>query len=118
MRILAMILGILGGVIALEGTSLTLKATGIGNVFGVTHSGHAFWLSTLALLCAVIGIIGAALTLSRPVWGGILMILAAIGGTLAITGGFLIGGIVLIIAGVLAFMSARQPALSPTPART
>ena len=113
MRVTAMIVGILGGLIALEGTALTLGASGVGSVFGVAHSGQAFVLSSAALVFAVLGIIGAVVTLARPVLGGILMILAVIGGTVAITGAFLLGAIVLLAAGILAFMSARRAPSTP-----
>ena len=113
-RYSALIIGILGGIAALVGTVFTLFSAGVGGTFGVANSNQALLLSIAAFAFAILGIAGAILALRRPFLAGILMIAAAIGGTLAVTGAFLIGGILLLIGGIFAFRA--QPATVATPA--
>ncbi len=108
MRIAALSLGILGGLFALVGTVLTLTSAGVGGVFGTTGSGQALVLGIIGLIFALLGLTGAVLSLARPTTAGFLMLVAAIGGTIAITGAFLFGGLLLLVGGVLALFAARR----------
>lgn len=106
MRMAALGIGMLGGLFALVGAIIALTSAGVGNLYNTAGSGQVLLLGLLGLLAALAGIIGAVMALKRPLPGGLLMLVAAVGGTLALTGAFIVGGVLLLIAGVLALTAA------------
>lgn len=66
MRIAALILGLIGGVIGLFAAGLALGIGAIGGATGAQGSGTVVGLGWAALALSVVGIVGGALALAKP----------------------------------------------------
>ncbi|MDP2932781.1 MAG: DUF4064 domain-containing protein [bacterium] len=116
-----MILGIVGGIFGLIGAFMALAAVsvvgGLSKAFqnstdaaatGTQMSGLSgqVWFAVLA---AVVGLAGAVIVKSNAKRGGWLMIISAVVGSLAAGFFYVLGGLCLLIAGILALARKEQP---------
>ena len=62
------------------------------------------------MVLSIISIVGSALALAKPKLAGILMIIAAAGGTIAVFAAYLVPGPLLLIGGILALLT-RGPTI-------
>lgn len=108
MKIAALILGIIGGIAGLVGAILALFIGGFGAAFGAKDGGEVMWLGFSSLLLSLIGIIGGALGIAKPKAAGYMMLLAGIGGFVAVSAAYIVGGPLLIMGGILALAAARK----------
>jgi hypothetical protein len=108
MKILATILGILGGI---GGGIVSVILIVIGNLgigLGAPRGPLLTGRGWAGLLLSLLGIAGGALAISRPKIAGILMLVSALGGFIALMVGYVFGGPLLIAGGVLALVAARE----------
>lgn len=96
------VLGILGGIFGLLGALAGLFIGSVGGALGAAGASTVTGLAAGAAILAIIGIVGAALVKSRTKLAGALMLISAIGGFIAIFLFYLIGAVLLFIAGVMA----------------
>lgn len=97
MRISAFVVGLIAGLIGVVTGLLTIGVGGIS--LGIRLVGSGFG----ALALSGLGIIGALTALPFRRLGGILMLIAGIGGFLVVSYGWIIAGPLFIIAAILAF---------------
>ena len=106
MKVAALLCGIIGGLIQLViagvGLGFGLVAASIGVDSGIAGN------SLVAMIMAIVGIVGGALALAKPLPAAILMAVAAVVGLILISVGFAIGGVLLLIGAVLAFIPWYQ----------
>jgi hypothetical protein len=108
MRIAALVLGIVGGILGIFG-GLAASAVGtLGIALEAEGSGMLMGLGAVALLVSIFAIVAGALALKYPKFSGWSMIASAVVGFIAVSGGYLIAGILLLIGGILALLSTRQ----------
>jgi len=110
MRFGAMVLGVIGGIFGLGGAAFALAVGGIGEALEVEKAGQTVWQGWAAVFLTLVGFLGAALAIVRPKLAAFLMFVAGVGGIIAVFVAYIFGGILLIIAALLAFF-ARRPAL-------
>jgi len=108
MRIASLVLGILGGLFGLGGSIFALFVGGIGNALKAQGAQTVTGLGLAAIPLAIIGIIGGALSLSKPKAASWLMLISAVGGTIAISGAYIIAGLMLLVGAIFAFIEARK----------
>lgn len=108
MRTGALLLGIIGGLGGFLGGVFVLLVGGIGEAFGAGETETLIGQGWAAILLAIIGIIGGSLARARPTAAGILMLISGIGGFIAISAGYILGGPLLIVGGIMALV-ARKP---------
>jgi hypothetical protein len=108
-RILALISGIVGGVIGFIINILNSSMRFVGQIAGFTDSGGHLLIGTLV---AIVACIGALLVMVMPEVGAIVLILCAIGFFFAIGWWALIPAVFLLIGAWLAMTTrtVRQPA--------
>ncbi|HDR4766492.1 TPA: DUF4064 domain-containing protein [Bacillus thuringiensis] len=99
--------GILFSVFALfiENMSTTLNSESINELFGFNWSWNAIFLS-------VIGIVGCLIVKFKAKTGGILMVIAAIGGFICISFFYLLPGTILLISGFMGIFRKEKPNLT------
>ena len=102
MKTAALVLGIIGGIGGFIGAIIALAIGGIGSAFGSSGANTVMGLAWIAIPFALVGIIGGAIAIAKPTAAGILMLIGGIGGIIAISVGFIFGGPLLIIGGILA----------------
>lgn len=103
-RTAELVLGIIGGIFGLFAAIIALVVGGIGSAVGAEGGSTVVGLGWLAILCAIVGIVGAALVNSKTQIAGILMLLSALGGFISISFFWLLPGVLLLIAGLLALI--------------
>jgi len=108
MRLASLILGILGAYLALVGAIFALFAGGVAGAFNAEGADTVMGLGLAAIPFAILGIVGGALGMSKPKVAGWLMLISAIGGTISISAGYILGGIMLLIGAIFAFIEGRK----------
>jgi len=96
--------------LALLGAFIALLVGLAGREFGAQDANTVTTGASVALGAAAVGIIGASLVWTRPKLGGVMMLASAVVGFVAVFLAYLLGGLLLLVAGVLAlFQRAPQP---------
>jgi hypothetical protein len=116
MKIASLILGIIGGIIGLFAAGFALGIGAIGTATGAQGSDTVTGLGWAALALSVVGIVGGALALAKPRLAAVLMLIAGIGGFIAISLAYVVSGPLLIIGALLAFLgrAKRHPEAAPS----
>ena len=96
------VLGLLGGIFGFIGAIIAMFIGGIGSVLGAEDASTVIGLGLLAILFAIIGIVGAALVRNKTKLGGWFMIVSAVGGVISVSFGYALAFVLLIIAGLMA----------------
>jgi hypothetical protein len=115
-KVAGLLLGIIGGIIGLVASGFALGVGAIGSATGAQGSETVIGLGWAALGLSVVGIVGGALSLAKPRVAALLMLIAGIGGSIAISIAYVVAGPLLIIGAVLAFLgrAKKAPAASLT----
>lgn len=112
MRVGALVLGIIGGIIGLFAAVFALGVGGIGSAFETEGASTVVGLGWSALLLSILGIIGGALALAKPRFAALLMLVAGIGGFISVSLFYIIAGPLLLVGSLLAFLG-RSPRGQP-----
>ena len=120
MRIAALIVGILGSLAGVIGAIVAMAIGGIGVGVGeivedstVTSEGREIvWLGVVALIASLVGLVGAALAIAKPRISATAMLLAAIVGFICVFVAYIIGGLLLLVAAILAFLGRKEASQS------
>lgn len=116
MRIVAIVLGILGSITLFVGTLVVFLGAGLAGMIGEVGSDTAAAEAgrRLALhgifgwIASVVALIGACLSIVKPRFASLTMIVALIVGAIS-TGGFAIPGVILLaIASLFAFLGRNE----------
>lgn len=108
MRIASLILGILGGLFGLGGAILVFFTGGVAGAFSAEGADTMVSLGLAAIPFAILGIIGGSLAMSKPKIAGWLMLISAVGGTISISAGYVLGGVMLFVGGIFALIDGRK----------
>jgi len=107
-RTAEMILGIIGGIFGLLGAVAALFIGGVGSAINMPNATTITGLGFLAIIASIMGLVGAALVNSRTKIAGALMVTSAVLGLIAISAFYLLGTILLGIAGFLALIRKEK----------
>ncbi len=116
MRIAALVIGIIGGVIGL------LAATTAGLIGGAAGALSTDTQTTaqateiagrggLGVLLSILAMVGAAFAMAKPRFAAVVLALTGFGGLLAVGGFYLLAGPLLLVAALLAFLG-RHPTVT------
>ncbi|GAA0317495.1 DUF4064 domain-containing protein [Bacillus carboniphilus] len=95
------VLGLLGGIFGFFGAFFALFVGGIDAAFNEAGTSELTGLGFGGIIFSILGIIGSVRVKSKPKQGGIIMLIAAIGGLISISLAFLLSFILLLIAGLM-----------------
>jgi hypothetical protein len=93
------VLGLLGGIFGVIGAILALVVGGVDAAFN--GKSDIIGLGWGAVFLSLLGIIGSVVVKFKPKLGGILMLVAAIGGIICISAFYILPGILLLIGGLM-----------------
>lgn len=116
MKTASLVIGILGGVFGIISAIMALAVGGLGQAFHTHNGTEVAQLGWLALVCALVGILGAGLVMAKPRLGAAILLIAAIGITISISFFAVVAAPLLFIAAVLGFFgrkSGREAAPMP-----
>ncbi len=108
MKVAALVLGIIAGVIGLIGGSCAFAVGGIGEAFEVEGSETVSNLGILAFVAGITGMVGAALSISKPRTASVIMAVSGIAGLIAVSFAFIFATILFGIAALLAFLGRNS----------
>lgn len=108
MKIASLILGILGGIAGIFGAILGVFIGGVGGAIGTEGSSVVVIGGFLAIFLSIIGIIGGAMAMAKPHMSGIMMSIAAVGGLIAISAGYIVAFPLLITGGIISFVVSKK----------
>ena len=108
MKIAGLILGILGGLGGLLGSLFAVSIGGLGAAFQAEGAQEVVGLGGAAFVFAIIGIVGGALAMAKPKIAGWLLIIAAIGGLIAVSMAWIMAFPLLLIGGIILIIYARN----------
>lgn len=108
-RTIEFILGLIGGILGFIGALAALALGGLAGAVGtaveseeaVASGSMVVGLGGLALVFAIIGIVGAVWVRSNPKRGGITMLISAFGGLISISWFYSLSFILLLIGGLM-----------------
>lgn len=109
MKIAALILGIIAGLAGLVGAGVALVVGGLGSALQTSGSSTVMGGAFAALAFSILGIVGAAIALKAPRTAGWLMIVAGVGGLIAVSLAYVVSAPLFVIGGILALVGARKP---------
>lgn len=95
------VLGLIGGIFGFFGAFMALLIGGVDAAFASTGTSEIIGLGWAAILFSTLAIIGSVLVKSKAKFGGILMLISAIGGLICIYMFYLLPCILLLIAGIM-----------------
>lgn len=107
MRLAALIIGLFGGVLGFLAAVFAAGVGGLGAVVGSGNAHEVLWLGVSAFLAAVVGVIGAALAMSKPTAAWLLLIIAAVWSVISTSAFGVPAGFLMFVAAVLAFVASR-----------
>jgi MFS family permease len=108
METASLVLGIIGGIAGIFGALFAIFVGGVGGAFGVKDASTILGLGLAAMFLSIIGIVAGALAKAKPKPAGIMMLIAGIGGIIAISVGYVVAGPLLILAGIFALVSVGK----------
>jgi len=107
-RVASLILGLIGGIAGFGGAVFALFVGGIDAAFSVSGTSSIVGLGIAAIFFSLLGLVGGALALNKPKIAGIMMLIAAIGGLISISWGYVVAFPVLLVGGILALVSQKK----------
>ncbi len=108
MRIAGLIIGIFGGLAGLMGGACALFIGGVGEALGAEGAEEVIGLGWLAFVASIVGLVGAALALSKPKFAALLMVIAGVVGLIAVFVAFILGTILFGLAALLTFLGRNE----------
>ena len=111
MRIAALTLGMIGGIIGLAASGTGLALGSVGVAVGIDVGATVLSGGWAALALSILGSVGAALAMERPRLAGSLMVVAGIAGFAANLVAYAVCGPLLLVAGLLALLAKKPPAV-------
>ena len=107
-RVTSLILGIIGGIAGFGGAVFALFVGGVDVAFSASGTSSIVGLGVAAILFSLLGLVGGALALNKPKIAGIIMLIAAIGGVISVSWGYVVAFPVLLVGGILALVSHKK----------
>lgn len=107
MRLASLILGIIGGIAGFGGAVFALFVGGVGAAFSASGSGTVVGLGLAAIFFSLLGLVGGTLALNKPKIAGIMMLIAAFGGLISVSWGYVVAFPVLLVGGILALVGQK-----------
>jgi hypothetical protein len=98
------VLGLIGGLCGFFGAVLALIIGGIMGLLEIAGASDISNLAYMAIFFAGLGILGSAFVKDKPILGGILMIISALGGVTFISFYYVLAFFLLMGAGLLGFI--------------
>lgn len=95
------VLGLIGGIFGLFGSTTALFIGGLDATFNSTGESDIIGLGWLAILFSIVAIVGSVLVKSKVKLGGWLMIASAVGGVISVSFAYMIPAILLLIGGIM-----------------
>lgn len=95
------VLGLIGGIFGILSAIVALFIGGVDAAFSSTGTSDIVGLGWSAVILSIVGIVGSVVVKSKAKFGGILMIISAIGGLISISMFYILPAVLLLIGGLM-----------------
>ncbi|PGZ97119.1 hypothetical protein COE51_15155 [Bacillus pseudomycoides] len=106
------VLGLIGGIFGILCAFMALMIGGIGAAFEADGANSIIGLGWAAIALSILGIVGSVMVKSKAKVGGIMMLVAAIGGIICISAFYILPGILLLIGGLMGVFRKEKASAS------
>lgn len=103
------VLGLIGGIFGFIGAIMALMVGGIDAAFSDNGTSEVTGLGWGAFLFSILAIVGSVVVKSKARLGGILLIVAAIGGVISISMFYLVPAVLIFIGGLMGVIRKDKP---------
>ena len=109
MRVAALIIGIIGSAAGFVAAVIALFIGGVGVALEAEGASKITSLAFGAIGASIVGLVGGALSIAKPRFAAVLMVLSAVVGAISISAFYALGAALLVIGALLAFLGRSQP---------
>ncbi|HEY8804956.1 MAG TPA: DUF4064 domain-containing protein [Clostridium sp.] len=102
-RIAVFVLGLIGGIFGIISGLMAIMMGGVGKAVGSGSQGLGS-LGFFAILFSVLAIVSACMINHKPKLFGWLLIVSAVGGTISVSFFYILSGLLILIAGIIALV--------------
>lgn len=106
------VLGLIGGIFGILCAFMALMIGGIGAAFEADGANSVIGLGWAAIALSILGIVGSVMVKSKAKAGGIMMLIAAIGGIICISAFYILPGVLLLIGGLMGVFRKEKASAS------
>lgn len=106
------VLGLIGGIFGIICAFFALMIGGIGAAFEADGANSIIGLGWAAVALSILGIVGSVMVKSKAKAGGIMMLIAAVGGIICISAFYILPGILLLIGGLMGIFRKEKTSAS------
>jgi hypothetical protein len=108
MRVASLIIGVIGGIAGFGGAIFALFVGGLDATFSASGTSSIVGLGVAAIFFSLLGLVGGTLALNKPRIAGVMMLVAAIGGVISVSWGYVVAFPTLLVGGILALISQKK----------
>lgn len=108
MKTTSLVVGIVGGVLGILATLLVMAGAGVGEAVDAKNTGSLFVQGLIGFALAVVGIVGGAVAGRSAGWSSLLLLVASVGGAVAVGGFWLLSGPLFLVGALTSFLAWRR----------
>lgn len=102
------VMGLIAGIFGIIASLIAMFVGGLGSALSVSGSSSVTGLGIAALLLSILGIVGAALSKSKPKLAGWFMLVSGVGGFISISMFYILSGVLFVVAGFMGVLSKKK----------
>lgn len=95
------VLGLIGGIFGIFSAIIALFIGGVDAAFSSSGTSDIVGLGWSAVILSIVGIVGSVVVKGKAKFGGVLMIVSAIGGIISISMFYILPAVLLLIGGLM-----------------
>ncbi|CAI6067947.1 hypothetical protein PAECIP112173_02057 [Paenibacillus sp. JJ-100] len=109
-------MGLIAGIFGIIASIVALMIGGIDAAFSDSGTSSVTGLAISALLFSILGIVGSAMSNSKPKLAGWFMLVSGIAGFISISMFYILSGVLFIVAGFMGVLSKKKTIAKEVPA--
>ncbi|GIP19944.1 DUF4064 domain-containing protein [Paenibacillus sp. J22TS3] len=102
-------MGLIAGIFGIIASVLAMMVGGMDAAFSSTGTSQITGLGISALLFSILGIVGAAMTKTKPKVAGWLMLISGIAGFISIFMFYILSAVLFVVGGFMGILSKKVP---------
>lgn len=101
-------MGLIAGIFGIIASIMAMVIGGVDAAFSDSGTSQITGLAVSALLFSILGIVGAAMTKSKPKVAGWLMLISGVAGFISISMFYILSGVLFVVGGLMGIL-AKKP---------
>ncbi|AWB46845.1 hypothetical protein DCC85_06670 [Paenibacillus sp. CAA11] len=101
-------MGLVAGIFGIISSIIALMIGGVDAAFSSSGTSSVTGLGYAALLFSILGIVGAAMTKSKPKLAGWLMLVSGVGGFISVSMFYIISAVLFVVGGFMGILAKKK----------